>query len=147
MILQICLGSCFLLKSQFYWCPASPSPTPFSFYEGPRAKADGPWAQYYHQLFLSDPSSMQRKSKSQTIIIFLNPWLDVGLCDFLQWQPTEWRVMFQISGLDFLPPSQMDLEDHSTTLNNISKITKIAKQMLTEMTSLEQPFRYIPLMI
>ena len=37
-------------------CPAlcltdALSPTPFSFYEGPRAKADGPEAQYYHQLF------------------------------------------------------------------------------------------------
>ena len=105
----------------------SPSPTPFSFYEGPRAKAGGPEAQYYHQLFLSDP--MQPKSKSQTSFLSFFPWLDVGLCDFLQWPPTEWRVMFQISGRDFLLPSQMDLKDHSTTLNNISKISEVAKQI------------------
>ena len=53
---------------------------------------------------------------------FLNLWLDVGLCDFLQWQPTEWRVMFEISGLHFLPPPRWISRitpQHQTTFWNI----------------------------
>ena len=104
-----------VLESQFPNPTHSPtltaSPTPFPlFYEEPRAEGWRAWGP------ILPPGLCVRHRCSRIEIagpVFL--WLDLGLCDFLQWQRTEWRVMLEISGRGFLLHSQMDLEDHSTT--------------------------------
>ena len=116
-----------VLESQFPNPTHSPtltaSPTPFPlFYEEPRAEGWRAWGP------ILPPGLCVRHRCSRIEIagpVFL--WLDLGLCDFLQWQRTEWRVMLEISGRGFLLHSQMDLEDHSTTPSNISEISEMIR--------------------
>ena len=95
-----------------------PSPLLSLFMKGPGR----PEAQYYHQVFLSESINAE---EIKSIDFF---WISEIGCWFVRLltmaAEAEWRVMFQISERDFLPTSQMDLEDHSTTLNYISKISK-----------------------
>ena len=98
-----------------------PSPLLSLFMKGPGR----PEAQYYHQVFLSESINAE---EIKSIDFF---WISEIGCWFVRLltmaAEAEWRVMFQISERDFLPTSQMDLEDHSTTLNYISKISKNIK--------------------
>ena len=90
-----------------------PSPLLSLFMKGPGR----PEAQYYHQVFLSESINAE---EIKSIDFF---WISEIGCWFVRLltmaTEAEWRVMFQISERDFLPTSQMDLEDHSTTLNYI----------------------------
>ena len=54
-----------------HWCPV-PHP-PFSFYEGPRAKAGGPEAQYYHQLFFSP--TIVNAAEIKIVFFWIRDWM------------------------------------------------------------------------
>ena len=126
------------LRLKWYFsriCPAlcltdALSPTPFSFYEGPRAKADGPEAQYYHQLFFGRTIANADEVK---ITIF---WI----CDWMLVCATSYNGsrLSDVLCSKYLGSVSCPLPDGSReSLHNTKQHFEISKQMLLVVTFLE----------